>query len=111
MLQHACAPAIDWGRYEAAIRRHEAMLGRPAPPPTETGPGQQPRLSAAFTEWLMGLIPGFVTGVPGIPRTRQLKIIGNGVVPQQAAAALRLLIDAAAVPAVRAADPGTQAAA
>jgi alanine dehydrogenase len=44
--------------------------------------------------------PGFVTGVPGIPRTRQLKIIGNGVVPQQAAAALRLLIGAAAIQAV-----------
>ena len=53
-------------------------------------------------------IPKLVTGVPGIPRTRQLKIIGNGVVPQQAAAALRLLIDAAAVPA---APGGTRAAA
>ena len=47
-----------------------------------------------------GLAPGFVTGVPGIPRTRQLKIIGNGVVPQQAVLALRLLISAAAIPAV-----------
>ena len=44
-------------------------------------------------------IPKLVTGVPGIPRTRQLKLIGNGVVPQQAAAALRLLIEAAAAPA------------
>ena len=56
-----------------------------------------------------GLAPGFVTGVPGIPRTRQLKIIGNGVVPQQAAVALRLLISAAAIPAVPAG--GTRAAA
>jgi DNA (cytosine-5)-methyltransferase 1 len=48
---------------------------------------------------MIGLAPGFATGVPGIPRTRQLKIIGNGVVPQQAAAALRLLIGAAAIPA------------
>ena len=54
-------------------------------------------------------IPKLVTGVPGIPRTRQLKIIGNGVVPQQATAALRLLIGAAAVPAVP--DGGTRAAA
>ena len=54
-------------------------------------------------------IPKLVTGVPGIPRTRQLKIIGNGVVPQQAALALRLLIDAAAVPAPLAG--GTRAAA
>lgn len=58
---------------------------------------------------MMGLAPGFVTGVPGIPRTRQLKIIGNGVVPQQAALALRLLISAAAIPAVPAG--GTRAAA
>jgi hypothetical protein len=43
-------------------------------------------------------IPGLVTRVPGIARTHQLRIIGNGVVPQQAAAALRLLIDAAAIP-------------
>jgi alanine dehydrogenase len=43
-------------------------------------------------------IPGLVTGVDGLPRTAQLRIIGNGVVPHQAAAALRLLIQAAAAP-------------
>jgi hypothetical protein len=44
-------------------------------------------------------IPGRVTGVPGLPRTARLRIIGNGVVPHQAAAALRLLTGlAAAVP-------------
>ena len=53
--------------------------------------------------------PELVTQVPGIPRTRQLKLIGNGVVPQQAALALRLLIEAAAVPAPLAG--GTRAAA
>jgi DNA (cytosine-5)-methyltransferase 1 len=47
--------------------------------------------------------------VPGIARTHQLRIIGNGVVPQQAAAALRLLIDAAALPGPP--DGGTRAAA
>ena len=52
-------------------------------------------------------IPGLVTTVPGVARTRQLKIIGNGVVPQQAAAALRLLIEAAAL----ASPAGTRAAA
>jgi hypothetical protein len=36
-----------------------------------------------------------VTGVPGLPRTAQLRIIGNRVVPHQAAAALRLLAQAA----------------
>ena len=50
-------------------------------------------------------IPGLVTRVPGIARTHQLRIIGNGVVPQQAAMALRLLIEGAGVPAPPA--PGT----
>jgi DNA (cytosine-5)-methyltransferase 1 len=40
---------------------------------------------------MMGLPLGHVTGVPGLPRSAQLKALGNGVVPQQAAAALRLL--------------------
>jgi hypothetical protein len=86
---------VDWGPYEAAVRRWEHALGCAAPPPAERVPGQRVRLAAAFAEWLMG-IPGWVTGITGIPRTAQLRIIGNGVVPQQAAAALRLLIQAAA---------------
>ena len=97
------------GRVRAGDPPLGAVLGCPAPPPAEPGPSGRPRLSAAFAEWMMGLIPGFVTGVPGIPRTRQLKIIGNGVVPQQAALALRLLISAAAIPAAPAG--GTRAAA
>ena len=96
-----------WGEYGPAIRRWEHVLGEPAPPPAEPGPAGRARVSAVFAEWMMG-IPSLVTGVPGIPRTRQLKIIGNGVVPQQAAAALRLLIQAA-VPAAPGA--GTRAAA
>lgn len=36
----------------------------------------------------MGLPPGWVTAVPELPRTQQLKILGNGVVPQQALLAL-----------------------
>ena len=39
----------------------------------------------------MGLPEGHVTDVPGLSRTAQLKALGNGVVPQQAGAALRLL--------------------
>jgi DNA (cytosine-5)-methyltransferase 1 len=90
--------AVDWGPYEAAVRRWEHALGCPAPAPAERGPGQRLRLAAVFAEWLMGIC-GLVTGVPGIPRTAQMRIIGNGVVPQQAAAALLLLIEtAAAVP-------------
>ncbi|WP_242548392.1 hypothetical protein [Streptomyces sp. SCA2-2] len=43
----------------------------------------------------MGLNAGHVTAVPGLTRNEQLKALGNGVVPQQAAAALRLLLDRA----------------
>lgn len=49
------------------------------------------RLSPPFVEWLMGLEPGWVTAVPGLNRTAQLKALGNGVLPAQAAAALRIL--------------------
>jgi DNA (cytosine-5)-methyltransferase 1 len=47
---------------------------------------------------MMGLPTGHVTGVPGLSRARQLKALGNGVVPQQATAALRLLLDRATAP-------------
>ena len=43
-------------------------------------------MSAVFVEWLMGLPEGHVTGVK-ISRNDMLKALGNGVVPQQAAAA------------------------
>ena len=83
--------AQDWSVYEPAIRRHEAMLGRSAPPPTETGPKGGQRLSPRFVEFLMMLPDGWVTDVPGLTRNEQLKALGNGVVPQQAAAAWALL--------------------
>lgn len=40
----------------------------------------------------MGLPDGHVTAVPGITRNEQLRALGNGVVPQQAAAAVRWLL-------------------
>jgi DNA (cytosine-5)-methyltransferase 1 len=80
----------DFGPYAAAIARWEQVLGRPAPPPTEPGNNGRPRLSPRFVEFLMGLPDGWVTGVD-IPRSTQLKALGNGVVPQQAALALALL--------------------
>ena len=104
----ACWSTVAWGEYEPH-RRWEQRPRAPRAAARRAGTVRPARLSAAFAEWMMGLAPGFVTGVPGIPRTRQLKIIGNGVVPQQAALALRLLISAAAIPAVPAG--GTRAAA
>ncbi len=84
---------IAWGQYEPAIRRWEHVLGRCAPAPTELGRTGNPRLSPRFVEWLMGLPAGHVTDVPGLSRNEQLKALGNGVVPQQAAAALRVLLN------------------
>lgn len=80
-----------WGKYEPAIRRWESCRGA-APAPTELNAKGKHRLAAAFGEWLMGLDPGHVTDVPGISRNEQLKALGNGVVPQQAVAALRDMI-------------------
>lgn len=51
-------------------------------------------MSARFAEWMMGVPDGWITDVPGISRADALKAAGNGVVPQQAAAALREMIAA-----------------
>lgn len=83
--------ATNWGDYEPAIRRAEQAMGEPAPPPTEPSSKGNPRLSAAFAEWMMGLPAGHVTAVPGLSRNEQLKALGNGVVPAQALHALMLL--------------------
>lgn len=83
--------AVDWRQYESAIRRWEHILGRPAPTPHEPGPRGNPRLNPWFVEWLMGLPEGHVCGVPGIKRIDKLRALGNGVVPQQAELALKLM--------------------
>lgn len=41
----------------------------------------------------MGLPVGHVTDVPDLSRNAQLKALGNGVVPQQAALAIRTLLN------------------
>ena len=50
----------------------------------------QDRLNVKFVEYMMGLNPGWVTDLP-FSRAQQLKMLGNGVVPQQAYHALELL--------------------
>lgn len=101
-----------WGQYAPAIARWEAVLGRPAPAPTEVstksrercpvhGPREadaresvgescacKRRLSPEFVSWMMGLPAGWVTDL-GLTRNEELKILGAGVVRQQAAAATR----------------------
>src|SRR5205807_7830980 len=83
---------VSWGVYAPAVRRWEQVLGRGAPFPTQPGRHGRPVLAPAFVEWLQGLEPGWVTSLP-LPRTAQLRALGNGVVPQQAAHAVGLLLD------------------
>lgn len=77
-----------WDDFEPAIRSHERLLGRTAPPATEPGRRGTPRLNVRFVEWAMCLPDGWVVDVPGISRRQQLTMLGNGVVPPQAAYAL-----------------------
>lgn len=78
---------VAWGEYEPAIRRWGAILGRPAPRPTQPGRTGRPVLSGRFVEWLQGLDDGYLADLD-IPRTAQLRMLGNGCVPRQAAHAI-----------------------
>jgi DNA (cytosine-5)-methyltransferase 1 len=69
---------------------HWADLFGPCPEPTVNTP-VGPRLSPAFTEWMMGWSVGWVTGLD-IARTRMLRVIGNGAAPIQAETAYRHLL-------------------
>lgn len=86
-------PATRWGAFAGAIGRWTTVLGRPAPDPTEQGPNGGQRLSPRFVEWMMGLPAGWVTDVDGLSRNDMLKLLGNGVVPQQAASAVGEMLD------------------
>ena len=77
---------VDWGKWEPAVRRWEAIRQVEAPPPLIDG-----KLNQWFVEWMMGLPTGWVCDVIE-HRTPALKMLGNGVVPQQAALAYRLLL-------------------
>lgn len=84
-----------WLEYAPAIHRWEEVTGRDAPLPTETGQRGGDVLSPAFVEWMMGLPAGHVTDTPGLSRSQELKALGNGVVPQQAAHAVSHLAETA----------------
>jgi DNA (cytosine-5)-methyltransferase 1 len=80
----------EWHQYDAAIQRWSAIF-RPAPYPVVAGKGGKPQLCARFEEWMMGWPLNWVN-VKGLSRRAQLRICGNGVVPQQAAGALRIML-------------------
>lgn len=95
---------VSWGKYEAAIARHAAQLGRPPAAPTQENARGNPELAPAFVEWMMCLPAGWVTEAPlaegrtprGV-REAVLKMLGNGVVPPQALAAFGSLAAITAV--------------
>lgn len=99
-------PDVEWGDYEPAIRRWEAILGRPHPWPTD----DRGRLAPEFSEWHMGVPAGHVCSVPPVRgmteaalRNARLRALGNGVVPLQCSVAVRHLLDRVApeVPLIR----------
>ncbi|GAA2662961.1 hypothetical protein GCM10010307_82480 [Streptomyces vastus] len=65
------------------------MTERAALMPTQ--PGTR-RLSAEFVEWMMALPGGWVTQTEGLSRAAQLRLLGNSVVPRQAAHAVDILL-------------------
>lgn len=81
-----------WNGETAAIERWETITGRWCPLPLVTGPRGGPVLNARFGEWMQGLPEGWVTDVQGVNREQAIEALGNGVVPQQAVAAIRQLL-------------------
>lgn len=83
-----------WETYMPAIRRWERIT-RPAPTAAITSSRGNPILSPDFAEWMMGWPDQWtVSGSDGIElkRSDRLRLFGNGVVPQQAAATISGLI-------------------
>ena len=79
-----------WGRYAEAVTRWEQITGRPAPAPAILRDASGPRPAPKFVEWLMGLQTGWVTHARHqLTTNQQLTALGNGVLPDQAVAALR----------------------
>ena len=75
----------DVQRLQKRYDPRSPMYLQEVPPALDQG-----RLNVKFVEYMMGLPDGWVTDV-GLPRAQQLKILGNGVVPQQAYRALQIL--------------------
>jgi DNA (cytosine-5)-methyltransferase 1 len=86
-----------WGRHAPAIRGWEQIVGRPAPLPAERTRRGSFRLAVNFAQWCQGLPEDWVSGVPLLPYYAMIRILGNAVVPRQAAVALRQLAGIAAI--------------
>ena len=88
----AASPAEWWHEYLPTIRRWERRLRRPAPEPWS--PSKRAwsgwTLHDRFVEWMMGLPEEWVVGAP-FKRKFKIRMLGEGVVPQQAYRALEIL--------------------
>jgi DNA (cytosine-5)-methyltransferase 1 len=89
-------PGAAWHRWRRLI--HDRRAGnnpRPAGMRGTLAPSEAAMrrvLAVALVEWMMGLPAGWVTGVD-IPRNAKLRLLGNGVVPPQATAAVQYLLN------------------
>jgi DNA (cytosine-5)-methyltransferase 1 len=72
-------------KFGSGIDAIRSIYSQEIPPPLDKG-----RLNVQFVEYMMGLPKGWVTDID-LPRSQKLKILGNGVVPQQAYRAIELL--------------------
>lgn len=84
----------EWGKYAHAVARWSMLFGALPPAPVEPNTKGNPRLTAEFCEWLMGVPAGHITGEDiNLTRTEAIKLAGNGVVPHAAVAAFTRLIE------------------
>jgi hypothetical protein len=91
-----------WAEYLPAILRWTKITHAGAPVPVELNRNGKYRIAARFSEWMMGWPTGWVTDLittnrsllkEGMTsRTQAMRMIGNGVVPQQAVMAIDALM-------------------
>ena len=87
------AAGDGWGDLRPALTRWAGIVDRPPPDGLVLGRDGGLITNARFVEWLMGLPAGHVCDVPLIPEDTQRRLLGNGVVPHQAALVVGELLD------------------
>ena len=86
LTSNSISTGLQRRRSKARRYRSSSYISKKTIPPTLV----EGKLNAKFVEYMMGLPEGWVTGLD-LSRSQQLKMLGNGVVPQQAYYALELL--------------------